>query len=81
MVDGPQLRTPGPGAGGDWCYFLGPGLDVTRARQVEVGRDPETGDYAVNVALVPAGCGGGGSGRSNMPSSTATLTASSRASE
>ncbi|WP_173082559.1 SecDF P1 head subdomain-containing protein [Phytohabitans rumicis] len=44
---------PGPGAGGDWCYFLAPGLDVTRAERVELIPE-QTGDAAVAVTLTPA---------------------------
>lgn len=45
---------PGPGDGGDWCYFLDPGLDLTRADRVEVRRDDASGDYGVDVTLAPA---------------------------
>jgi len=44
---------PGPGDGGDWCYFLDSGLDLTRAERVEFVPDP-SGVYAVDVTLVPA---------------------------
>jgi hypothetical protein len=43
---------PGPGARGDWCYFLDPGLLVTRAERVELVGGPS--DAAVEVTLAPA---------------------------
>jgi hypothetical protein len=50
-VDG-SGGTPGPGAGSDWCYFLGPGFTVTRAEQVHLVRDPQTGGFVVSVTLL-----------------------------
>ncbi|SNT56627.1 hypothetical protein SAMN05421812_1102 [Asanoa hainanensis] len=44
---------PGPGAGGDWCYFVDPGFDVTRAEAVEFGAD-SIGIHAVEITLAPA---------------------------
>ncbi|MET8833508.1 hypothetical protein ABZV78_06270 [Micromonospora sp. NPDC004540] len=43
---------PGPGAGGDWCYFLDPGLNVTRAERVELVQDALR-DFVVVVTLLP----------------------------
>ncbi|SDY60278.1 hypothetical protein SAMN05421684_0582 [Asanoa ishikariensis] len=37
----------------DWCYFVDPGLDVTRADRVEIGEDG-IGGFAVVVTLTPA---------------------------
>jgi hypothetical protein len=42
---------PGPGAGGDWCYFLDPGFTVTQAEQVHLVRDPQTDGFVVSVTL------------------------------
>ncbi|GAA4459686.1 SecDF P1 head subdomain-containing protein [Phytohabitans houttuyneae] len=44
---------PGPGAGGDWCYFLDPGLEFTRAERVELVWD-QSGGVAVMLTLVAA---------------------------
>lgn len=44
---------PGPGDGGDWCYFLDSGLELTRAQRVEFVHDM-SGTYGVAVTLAPA---------------------------
>jgi hypothetical protein len=44
---------PGPGAPGDWCYFLDHGLHLTRAERVGITQGG-TDDFGVSVALTPA---------------------------
>ncbi|MEV6302733.1 hypothetical protein AB0M02_25195 [Actinoplanes sp. NPDC051861] len=44
---------PGPGNGGDWCYFLDEGFVVTRANLVDLYEDMD-GELAVTVRLQPA---------------------------
>ncbi|WP_158610852.1 SecDF P1 head subdomain-containing protein [Micromonospora endolithica] len=43
---------PGPGADGDWCYFLDPGLTLTQAERVELQQTP-LGEFVVVVTLLP----------------------------